>query len=178
MLKLISKGSGEGAVEARLWELEGDPETFITRDDTYETWCDDVPHPMKLSKADWAEWRTMSDWDKTQLSRTNWERYSAHVNRKRGYLCPGNSEHSYSMWTVQVAGEWLHDGAFDKFAHAVAALEDALGEKVKLSIPRKPKRTPRETVINETTGAATWTVCGHRAEMDINEDCYTCHGAV
>lgn len=36
---------------------------------------------------------------------------------------------------------------------------------------------PRSTTASPT-GRFLWSACGHPAELDINDRCYTCHGAV
>jgi GNAT superfamily N-acetyltransferase len=132
--KLISQGPGH-------YET-GDGRGFISLDETFETECDD-PHPMKLSKVDRAEFAAMDDHAKRMLSRSNYARYDALARGKKGYLCPGHSEHYYSQWTVRVDGEWTHD-VYDSFSQARQVLEEELGYKLTLQRQRKPPPKFRE----------------------------------
>lgn len=122
---LVSKGDG-------LWELEGDPNTFISRDDTFQTECDD-PHPMRFSKQEIRDWHALSPFERDR--RFSHEYNWAMRNDKRGYMCPGGELHYYSMWTVMINGDWTEDMG-ETFAQARAVLEDAIG-KVTLKRQRK-----------------------------------------
>lgn len=169
------------------WKLEGEPDenprTFMYLDPTFTTECDE-PHPVKMrvdTLGDWYTERGIADYVKDILL-SGGKKIQKHTKSEGWveyltWLCPGHEEHHYSQWTVMVESDWT-ENVYDTFGEARQALEEALGEKVKLSVPRKPKRIVRETVIDPATGAATWKACGHRAELDINEQCYTCHGDV
>lgn len=185
MKRLISKGDGYWVLEG----TEGQPGqtdgTAIQRDDTFQTECDD-PHPVRISRERRAEWQGMSDWDKQQLSRTNWAEYWALQNGKRGWYCEGGEEHFYTQWTVRIDGEWTEE-VCDSFAEARQVLEGYIG-KVKLSRPAKPKQPSWQEQTQQVLDAAavtyapsgrrSWAACGHPAELDIDNHCYVCHEAV
>ena len=153
--KLISQGPGH-------WESEDD-RVLITLDETFETECD-APHPVRLSLN---TLDSFSDWFKRGILARGTVK-----GKYVTYQCEGNETHHYSQWTVRVDDEWTHD-VYDTFAQARAAAERLVGPTV--LVRRKAAPKTRETTINPVTGAATWVACGHRAELDINEDCYTCH---
>lgn len=136
-MKLISQGDQHYVTEDGVYEIELDP--------NFDTWCDE-PHPVRLSKQDKIEFAAMSDWDKQQLSRSNFAKYWALLNGGKGWYCEGDSEHTYSQWIVcEVGGSYVGiDGveAYDTFGEAKARLEAHMGEKLTVSRPRKPKVDP------------------------------------
>ena len=120
-------------------------------------------------------------------SYAEWFQRSIHGAKHKGgyvsWLCDGGEIHHYSQWTCMVDGDWVGntviDGCWDTLTQGVNAVAKWMGvEIIRTPTRRQPVQTERATRIDETTGAATWVACGHRAEMDINEDCYTCHQSV
>lgn len=160
VLKLYSKGSGH-------YESE-DGRVVVTLDDTFETFCEG-PHPVRyrLDRLSEVEKRELPLDAKRTTRRTKggWVEYVS-------YECLGDASHYYSMWTVSVDGEWT-ENVYETLGEALSVVEDATGTKVK-RVRRKVKRE-RVREFDAVTGAATWKRCGHRAELDVNEDCYTCH---
>jgi hypothetical protein len=174
-MRLLSEGDGH-------WKSE-DGRVAIHRDSTFETECELAPHPVRLGRAEYAWYRGLDAWDKEHRVEP-YEKRMALREGKRGYLCPGGETHYYTMWTVEVDGEWT-DTVHDSFAEARGAVEENLGVTTVLVPKRKPKSEPEEkwepapagtfaTVI-DTAGRATWVGCGHPAERDINDHCYICH---
>lgn len=178
MTKLINRGPGDWVLEG---EPEDNPQTFMYLDPTFTTECDpEHPHPMKLRTDSLSKWYTDGGADYIRRMKMSGAKLIQKHTKSEGWVeyltwvCPGGEEHHYSMWTVRVEGGWTED-VYETFDAARVALEEALGQKVTLSVSRKPKRVARETVLDPVTGAAKWKACGHRAELDINEQCYTCH---
>ena len=171
-MKLISQGDQHYVTEDGQFEIVLDPH--------FDTWCDD-PHPVRLSAQDKADFRQMSDWEKRRLSDSNFAKYWALLNGEKGWYCDGDSEHTYSQWTVgYVDGEYIGtDGveAYDTFGEAKRRLEAFIGEK--LTVSRKPKPKPEELpeppFFTDKRGVRHFEACGHQFEYDINMDCYVCH---
>ena len=154
--------------EEGLWKSE-DGRVMISLDETFETECDDA-HPVRMRLDKFPHLKRPLDAKITNrlTKKDGWVQYIS-------YLCPGCALHYYSQWTVEVDGEWTDD-VYDTFEQAMGAAERHTGARIVASRTRKPKvEMVRATEIHPVTGAATWVACGHRAEMDINEDCYTCH---
>lgn len=148
MITLVSQGPGhyEAGTEGE------DDHVLVLLDPTFETECDE-PHPVKMRKdALRASYSNDSygqqAFDKflnnaklfhggREFSRQTKEGWVTYVS----WMCDGGETHYYSMWTVQIAGEWT-ENVYDTFGEALSAVEEATGQKVKVSRPRKPKVLP------------------------------------
>lgn len=168
-MRLISQGAGHYISENKRVE--------VILDSSFETECDE-PHPVRMRTDQMSGY---SDWYREKLLRRG--KISLTHTKKRGwveylsYYCEGNETHFYSMWVVVIDGERTDD-VYDRFQEALGVIEKQTGETVSISRPRKPKAPERERTYDPQTGAASWAKCGHRAELDIDENCYTCHEAV
>lgn len=139
MIELHSRGEKEWATPE---DTPEDRTVLVVFDPHFDTWCD-APHPMRFSKEDKERFAKMSKFEKDRLSRENWEKYWALLHGKKGYLCPGDMEHSYGLWTVEIAGEWTED-SYDTFKQALGVVERKTGEEVKLVRRRKPNPVENE----------------------------------
>lgn len=160
------------------WKSD-DGRVEIIHDHSFETECEE-PHPVRMLRS---SIDPNTPWGARILQA---ERFS--VRGERGgkyisYLCPGGEVHFYSMWTVNVDGEWTPD-VYEKFTQARRVAEDLVGP---MTLGRRPRveAPPAVVIVSErerdfdpATGIASWRACGHRAELDINECCYTCHQPV
>lgn len=198
-MRLHHRGDG-------IWETDEladgrHPIVFISRDDTFETECDnDHPHPVKIRvdtlteaarNAERENARKIAYGDVKEIQRVTKHGWATYLT----YQCPGGELHYYSQWTVQIWGEWLgDDGVHDTLGSAIQAAQDALGGvKLIRTVERKPKTTPVEQLVYSSdefktwsnslsrtivNGRSSWTACGHPAELDIDNHCYTCHQRV
>lgn len=87
----------------------------IERDDSATTFCDEA-HPVRLGR------------NPQHLPHECHERDEAIRHSKKGYRCPGNEEHSYSVWVLYDADDPNEQqyGTFDTYREAVRAREHEL----------------------------------------------------
>ena len=169
--------------DADFWKSQ-DGRVAIYHDHTFETECDG-PHPVK-QRLDVIRRRFATDADFQRyidkMKRSEGAKVIARRTKSDGWVeyltwqCYGGEIHNYSQYTAEVDGDWTDD-VYDTLTGAMSAVARVTGARVVNGRPAKP-RTERATAVNELTGAAVWVACGHRAELDVNEDCYTCHNSV
>jgi len=90
----------------------------IQRDDEAVTMCEE-PHPVRFSMKRRPEHEYGEPWER------RWA-----VDRwpdARGYRCPGDQDHFYTVWTVYNGADEdeANVGTFDEYREAVAACDDA-----------------------------------------------------
>lgn len=123
-MKLFSKGDQH-------YESE-DGRVVVTLDPTFETECDlDTPHPMRMKATAF------------EAFAPHYRQHLASLGAQRkgnNYVwhCPGGESHWYSLWTVQIDGEWTDD-SYDTFKEALGVVEAKVGERVTVARRRKEK---------------------------------------
>ena len=171
-IKLINQGDQEYISE--------DGRIRVVLDRTFETECDGE-HPVKMRLDEYTRYYTTPEAAQAAVDKMIMFSGAKVIGKrtKEGWVqyitwqCRGGESHYYSQWTSEVDSDWT-EIVTDTLTETVGSLEKLLDARIilgrKAKVPMERKR-----VLDPVTGSATWAACGHRAELDINEDCYTCH---
>jgi len=165
---LVSNGPGE--------YRSTDGRVEISLDPTFQTWCDNEhTHPVRLrvDKMHYAySDRGIEEMKRRGKITSKWSKSEGRYVQYLTYQCEGGEEHFYSMWTVEVDGEWTDD-VYETFAAARLAAEKVVGP-MKVVRPRKPVEV--EPVVARIPGEqgtdAAEKLDGYAREQDLQGETF------